>query len=49
MRDVRVASVQMESAAGDKEANFRKVARFAEEAAARGVEIVLCPECCLTG
>jgi len=49
MRDLRVASVQMESAAGDKEANFRKVARFAGEAAARGAEIVVCPECCLTG
>jgi predicted amidohydrolase len=49
MRDVRVASVQMESVAGDKEANFGKVARFAQEAASRGVEIVVCPECCLTG
>jgi len=49
MRDVRVAAVQMESAAGDKEANFGKVARFAEEAAARGVEIVVSPECSLTG
>ncbi len=49
MRDVRVASVQMESAAGDKEANLRKVARFTEEAAARGAEVVVCPECCLTG
>jgi predicted amidohydrolase len=49
MRNVRVASVQMESAAGNKQANFRKVERFAEEAAARGAEIVLCPECCLTG
>lgn len=49
MRDTRVASVQMESAAGDKETNFRKVERFAEDAAARGAEIVVCPECCLTG
>jgi predicted amidohydrolase len=49
MRNVRVASVQMESAAGDKQANLRKVERFAEEAAARGAEIVVCPECCLTG
>ena len=49
MRDVRVASVQMESAAGDKEANLRKVARFTEEAASRGAEVVVCPECCLTG
>ena len=49
MRNVRVAAVQMESAAGDKEANFRKVTRFAEEAASRGVEIVVTPECGLTG
>jgi N-carbamoylputrescine amidase len=49
MRDVRVAAVQMESAAGDKEANFSKVEAFAEQAASRGVEIVVCPECCLTG
>jgi len=49
MRDVRVAAVQMESAAGDKDANVRKVARFAEEAAGRGVEVLLTPECGLTG
>jgi predicted amidohydrolase len=49
MRGVRVAAVQMESAPGDKEANFRKVARFAEEAAGRGVELLVGPECCLTG
>jgi predicted amidohydrolase len=49
MRDVRVASVQMESAPGDKESNLRKVARFAEEAASRGAAVVLGPECCLTG
>ena len=49
MRDVRVASVQMESAAGDKEANFRKVERFTAEAAGRGASVVLFPECCLTG
>jgi predicted amidohydrolase len=39
----------MESAPGDKEANFRKIARFAEEAAGRGVELLVGPECCLTG
>jgi len=49
MRDIRVAAVQMESGPGDKEANFAKVARFAEEAAARGVQIVVTPECGLTG
>jgi predicted amidohydrolase len=49
MKDVRVASVQMESAPGDKEANFRKVERFAGKAAERGASMVLFPECCLTG
>jgi len=44
-----VASVQMESAAGDKAANFAKVERFTAEAAARRARIVLFPECCLTG
>jgi predicted amidohydrolase len=49
MRNLRVASVQMESAASQKEANFQKVARHAEAAAARGAEIVVTPECGLTG
>jgi predicted amidohydrolase len=49
MRDIRVAAVQFESVAGDKEANFRKMERFTREAADRGVEILVCPECCLTG
>ena len=49
MRDLRVASVQMESAAGDKDANFRKVERFAEQARAEGAQIVVTPECGLTG
>ena len=49
MKGVRVAALQMESVAGDKSANFRKLVRFAEEAAARGVEIVVSPECGLTG
>ena len=49
MRDVRVASVQMESAPGDKDANFRKVERLTGAAAERGASMVLFPECCLTG
>ncbi len=49
MRDVRVASVQFESAAGDKQANFEKVERFAREAAGKGAAMVVFPECCLTG
>ena len=44
-----MAAVQFESAAGNKDANFRKVERFTAEAADRGVEILVYPECCLTG
>ena len=49
MRDARVASVQMESTAGDKAANFARVEALAREAAAKGVVLTLFPECCLTG
>ena len=49
MRDIRVAAIQFEHAAGDKAANFDKIRRFASEAADRGVEIVTFPECCITG
>jgi predicted amidohydrolase len=49
MRDVRVASIQMESAAGDKEANFATLERLARDAAGRGAALALFPECCLTG
>ena len=49
MRNVRVASVQFEHAAGDKEANLGKIGRFVREAAGQGVEILAFPECCITG
>jgi predicted amidohydrolase len=49
MRNVRVGSVQFEHAAGDKAANFAKIERFAADAAARSVEILAFPECCITG
>ena len=49
MRNIRVASVQFEHAAGDKEANFKKIRHFVREAAAQHVEIVAFPECCITG
>ncbi|MGI8603594.1 MAG: nitrilase family protein [Verrucomicrobiales bacterium] len=48
-RSLRVAAVQFESAPGDKEANFRKIESFGEQAAARGVRLILLPECCITG
>lgn len=48
-RQLRVASVQFESAPGDKEANFRKVEAFTAQAAARGAKLVVFPEGCISG
>lgn len=49
MRNIRVASVQFEHAAGDKAANLAKIASFVEQAAKQGVEMIVFPECCITG
>jgi predicted amidohydrolase len=49
MKKIRVAAVQMEHAAGDKQANLAKVRAFVEKAAKRNVELIIFPECCLTG
>lgn len=48
-RVLRAASIQMESAPADKEANFRKIEAFAEQAAREGARLAIFPECCLTG
>lgn len=48
-RILRVASVQFESAPGDKKANFQKIASFVGAAARQGARLVLFPECCITG
>ncbi len=49
MKDLRVAAVQFEHAAGDKRANFEKIEAFAGRAAERGVRLLAFPECCITG
>ena len=49
MRDIRVASVQFEHAPNDKRANVARIEHFCAEAARRGAEIIVCPECCVTG
>lgn len=49
MRDVRVAGVQFEHAAGDKKANLAKIADFVKQAAREKIEIIAFPECCITG
>src|SRR4030095_13983649 len=48
-RTLRVASVQFESAPGDKEANFRKIEAFTGRAASQNVRLIVFPECCITG
>jgi len=48
-RKLRAASVQMEHRDGDKEANFTKLERFVADAAAQQVELIVFPECCVTG
>jgi N-carbamoylputrescine amidase len=49
MRNIRVASVQFEHAPGDKQANFQKINHFVEKAAQQKVEMIVFPECCITG
>jgi len=49
MRNIRVASVQFEHAAGDKRANLTKIRRFVRQAAEQSVELIIFPECCITG
>src|SRR4051812_44714483 len=49
MATIRAGVVQFEHAAGDKDANFAKIQTFARRAAAEGVQILVCPECCITG
>ena len=48
-RTLRVASVQMESSAGDKAANFIKMESFIRKAAQKSVNLIVFPECCITG
>jgi len=49
MKNLRVAAVQFEHVAGDKNANLAVIRRFVLEAARQGVELILFPECCITG
>jgi len=49
MKNIRVASVQFEHKPKNKETNFAKVKSFVEKASRQNVEIIVFPECCLTG
>src|SRR6266487_6892534 len=49
MRDIRVATVQFQHAAGDKAYNVGRIRHFVTEAARARVEMIAFPEMCLTG
>lgn len=49
MRNIRVATVQFEHAPSDKKANLEKIKSFVAQAGDQKVEIIVFPECCLTG
>ncbi|HLZ44505.1 MAG TPA: nitrilase family protein [Gemmatimonadales bacterium] len=49
MRDIRVATVQFQSAAGDKPYNLRRVAHYVTAAARSDARIIAFPEMCFTG
>ena len=46
---IRVASVQFEHLPNDKRANLVKIRAFVEQAARQSVEVIVFPECCITG
>ena len=48
-QSLRVATVQMESVAGDKDANFATIETFVAQAAHQDVQLIVFPECCITG
>lgn len=49
MRNVRVAATQFQHEPGDKAANLRIITLMSEQAADAGVEIIVFPECCISG
>jgi len=49
MQTLRIASIQFEHAAGDKAFNLAKVRAFTEQAHQHGAQLVVFPECCLSG
>jgi predicted amidohydrolase len=49
VKPIRAAAVQFQHVPHDKPANLAIIRRFVEEAAAKRVEILSFPECCITG
>ncbi|MHB0958972.1 MAG: nitrilase family protein [Pirellulaceae bacterium] len=49
MKSLRAASVQFQHAPGDPSRNLAIMRGFVEQAAREGVELILFPECCISG
>lgn len=49
MQNVRCGAVQFQHAPGDKRANLETMSRFVQHAAEQGVQILVFPECCISG
>lgn len=49
MNPVKAAAVQFEHTDGDKEANLSRIRQYASRAAKENVDILVFPECCITG
>ena len=49
MKNVRVAAVQFQHAPGNKEFNLSRIRDFVVQAARQRVEILVFPECCISG
>src|SRR3989304_1721691 len=49
MNRLRVSAVPFQHVPHDKKANLATIRRFVEQAAAKGVQVVCFPECCITG
>lgn len=48
MKRIKAAAVQFEHADGNKELNLAKIESFIDKAHAKGVELLIFPECCVT-
>ncbi|NQT39013.1 MAG: acyltransferase [Planctomycetes bacterium] len=49
MKTLRAAAVQFQHAPGDKPSNLNTIAAMVEQAAERRVELIVFPECCISG
>ncbi|TAM81001.1 MAG: acyltransferase [Acidobacteria bacterium] len=49
MQNIRAAAVQFEHVPGGKQANLANIRAFVERAAREHVDLILFPECCITG